>query len=123
MDSNSSRECDPARGAATAPTLVDLVTFFKALGNPTRAQIVEFLLGGERCVCEMTGPLDVSQPLVSHHLALLREAGLVTMRKEGTRTYYAIDEARFEGDLDAFLVAVRQLRHPRDCELDGQAAC
>jgi DNA-binding transcriptional ArsR family regulator len=99
------------------------VTFFKALGNPTRAQIVEFLLGGERCVCEMTGPLDVSQPLVSHHLALLREAGLVTMRKEGTRTYYAIDEARFEGDLDAFLVAVSQLRHPRDCELDGQAAC
>ncbi len=84
--------------------------FFKAFCNETRAQIVEFLLGGERCVCEMTGPLDVSQPLVSHHLALLRDAGLVKMRSEGTRTYYSIDCERFDADLQGFLDYVDRLR-------------
>jgi len=88
----------------------DFVPLFKALSNPTRAQIMEFLLSGERCVCEMTGPLDVSQPLVSHHLALLRDAGLVKMREEGARTYYSIDRERFDRDLDAFLAHVRRAR-------------
>ena len=75
-----------------------------------RAQIIEFLLGGERCVCEMTGPLDQSQPLVSHHLALLRDAGLLTMRSEGTRTYYSIDWARFDGDFKGSWAYVGRLR-------------
>jgi hypothetical protein len=66
--------------------ITDFVPFFKAFCNPVRAQILEFLLGGERCVCEMTGPLDQSQPLVSHHLALLREAGMVRVRNEGACT-------------------------------------
>lgn len=91
----------------TAETdIVEYVGFFKALGNPIRAQIIQFLLGGERCVCEMTGPLDASQPLVSHHLALLREAGLVRMRSEGTRTYYSIDWQRFHADIEGFLAAI-----------------
>ena len=64
-------------------SLVDVVPFFKVFCNSTRAQIIDFLLRGERCVCEMTGPLDQSQPLVSHHLALLRDAGIVRMRSEG----------------------------------------
>jgi ArsR family transcriptional regulator len=91
-------------------TIEDFVPFFKAFCNATRAQIVEFLLSGERCVCEMTGPLDVSQPLVSHHLALLRDAGLVKMREEGARTYYSIDRERFDGDLEAFLAYIRRVR-------------
>ena len=45
-----------AKDPAEAGSIVDFVPFFKALCNPTRAQIIEFLLGGERCVCEMTGP-------------------------------------------------------------------
>jgi DNA-binding transcriptional ArsR family regulator len=89
----------------------DFVPFFKAFCHPTRAQIIEFLLGGERCVCEMTGPLDQSQPLVSHHLALLREAGMVRMRNEGARTYYSIDYERFDGDLEGFLAYVERLRN------------
>ena len=92
-----------AKDPAEAGSIVDFVPFFKAFCNPTRAQIIEFLLGGERCVCEMTGPLDQSQPLVSHHLALLRDAGLLNMRNEGTRTYYSIDWERFDGDLQGFL--------------------
>jgi ArsR family transcriptional regulator, arsenate/arsenite/antimonite-responsive transcriptional repressor len=99
-----------AKDPVEAGSMVEFVPFFKALSNPTRAQIIEFLLGGERCVCEMTGPLDQSQPLVSHHLALLREAGLITMRNEGTRSYYSIAWERFDGDLQGFLEYVERLR-------------
>ena len=59
-----------AKDPEEAGSITEFVPLFKALCNPTRAQIIEFLLGGERCVCEMTGPLDLSQPLVSHHLGL-----------------------------------------------------
>jgi DNA-binding transcriptional ArsR family regulator len=113
---------------ATEPGVANYVGFFKALGNPIRAQIVEFLLSGERCVCEMTGPLDVSQPLVSHHLALLRDAGLVGMRSEGTRTYYSINWACFDASLSAFVAHVERLRGastaPRvdPCEASDQVA-
>jgi DNA-binding transcriptional ArsR family regulator len=101
----------------------DFVPFFKALCNSTRAQIIEFLLGGERCVCEMTGPLDVSQPLVSHHLALLREAGLVRARDEGARTYYSIDWERFDGDLAGFLAHVDRARNSPRPVADTASAC
>ncbi|MCX6371548.1 MAG: metalloregulator ArsR/SmtB family transcription factor [Actinobacteria bacterium] len=103
--------------------MVDFVPFFKAFCNPIRAQIIEFLLGGERCVCEMTGPLDQSQPLVSHHLALLRDAGLLRMRNEGTRTYYAIDWERFDGDLKGFLDYVQRLRDAPATPSNAAGAC
>ena len=99
-----------AKDPAQAGSITEFVPLFKAFCNPTRAQIIEFLLGGERCVCEMTGPLDVSQPLVSHHLALLREAGLLKMRGEGARTYYSIDWERFDNDLKGFVGHVQRLR-------------
>jgi DNA-binding transcriptional ArsR family regulator len=105
-----------------AGSIVDFVPFFKAFCNPTRALIIEFLLGGERCVCEMTGPLDQSQPLVSHHLALLRDAGLVVMRNEGARTYYSINWDRFDGDLKGFLNYVERLRSaPQDLDRTDSA--
>ncbi len=111
-----------AKDHAETGSIVDFVPLFKAFCNPTRAQIIEFLLGGERCVCEMTGPLDVSQPLVSHHLALLRDAGLVRMRDEGARTYYSIDWERFDGDLKGFLQYVKQLRNaPPDLDRTASA--
>ena len=116
-----------AEGRAAARDLASYVPFLKALANPTRAQIIEFLLGGERCVCEMTGPLDISQPLVSHHLALLREAGLIRMRSAGARTYYSIDRKRFDTALAGFVGAVEFLRNNSaaadvdPCEGDGQA--
>jgi len=71
----------------------------------------------------MTGPLDVSQPLVSHHLAFLRDAGLVRMRDEGARTYYSIDWERFDGDLKGFLEYVERLRNaPPDLD-KTESAC
>ena len=104
-------------------TIEDFAPFFKAFCNSTRAQIIEFLLGGERCVCEMTGPLDVSQPLVSHHLALLRDAGLVRLRSEGARTYYSIDWERFDRDLEGFLAYVERLRKTPRPALGAATAC
>ncbi len=112
-----------ARDHSEATGITDFVPFFKALCNSTRAQIIEFLLSGERCVCEMTGPLDVSQPLVSHHLALLRDAGLVTMRDEGSRTYYSIDWERFDGDLQGFLAHVDRLRRAGRAGDESRSAC
>lgn len=79
-------ESKAAGDAQTAASIVASVAFLRALVHPTRAQIVEFLLDGERCVREMTVPLNLSQPLVSRHLALLRGVGLVRMRCEGTLT-------------------------------------
>ena len=96
-----------------AASLVDMTPFFKAFCNPTRAQIIEFLLGGERCVCEMTGPTGMSQPLVSHHLAILRDTGFVRARGSGARTYYSIDWERFERQVERFGQTAREL-HQRD---------
>ena len=112
-----------AKDPSEAGSITDFLPFFKAFCNPTRAQIIEFLLGGERCVCEMTGPLDQSQPLVSHHLALLRASGLVHVRNEGTRTYYSIDWDRFDGDLQGFLDYVARLRAAPPLYSDADSAC
>lgn len=94
------------------PTINDFVPFFKAFCNGTRAGLIEQLLGGERCVCELTADGDASQPLVSHHLAVLRDTGFVRTRSEGTRTCYSIDWERFDVALDAFrdFVAERRAR-------------
>ena len=111
----------PAAGttpaAVTTPAakrLAEFVPQFKALGHPTRAAIVEQLLGGERCVCEITAQLGMSQPLVSHHLALLRDTGFVCARGEGARTYYSLDWQQFSEELLSFIATVEELhRHDR----------
>jgi DNA-binding transcriptional ArsR family regulator len=63
---------------------------FTALGDPTRRAIFEQLRGGPRSVGELAGSLPVSRPAVSQHLRVLREAGLVADRKEGTRRLYRV---------------------------------
>lgn len=83
-------------------TLQEFVPFFKAFCNGTRADIVDQLLQGERCVCEITAQLGLSQPLISHHLAVLRQTGFVTQRDEGARSYYAIDWQRFNELVEGF---------------------
>ena len=113
----------PREESHKAQTIEDFVPFFKAFCNSTRAQIIEFLLSGERCVCEMTGPLDQSQPLVSHHLALLRDAGLLQMRDEGAKTYYSINWERFDADLSGFIAYVERLRTTPQPQVDATSAC
>jgi ArsR family transcriptional regulator len=81
----------------TAITPPDQVAVgFRALGDPTRMRILDVLAGGERCVCELTGAMDLPQPLLSHHLKTLREAGFLHARKEGRWTYYRLDPERLE---------------------------
>ena len=65
---------------------------FRALGDETRLRLLEILTGGERCVSDLMDELGLGQSLVSHHLRALREAGLVTVRREGRRIHYAISE-------------------------------
>ncbi|WP_345695157.1 metalloregulator ArsR/SmtB family transcription factor [Kitasatospora terrestris] len=70
---------------------VDLAKMFKALGDPVRLRLLSLIAsydGGEACVCDLTGPFDVSQPTISHHLKVLREAGLVASERRGTWVYY-----------------------------------
>ncbi len=62
-----------------------------ALGDPTRRRIFELLQSGPRAVGELAGELPVSRPAVSQHLRVLKEAGLVTERREGTRRIYRLD--------------------------------
>src|SRR5215216_5651666 len=65
---------------------------FGALGDPNRRAIVELLATGDRSVSELAGELPISRPAVSRHLRLLKEAGLVADRAEGTRRLYRLDD-------------------------------
>ena len=73
-----------------------------ALGDPTRRQIFESLRSGPRSVGELANGLPVSRPAVSQHLRVLREAGLVSDRKEGTRRLYRVDPGGLAGLRDYF---------------------
>lgn len=77
---------DPAAAAALAST-------FKALADPVRLRLLSLIAaaGGEEvCVCELTPAFDLSQPTISHHLKVLREAGLLTSQRRGTWVYYRV---------------------------------
>ena len=65
---------------------------FEALGDPNRRTILELLGDGDRSVQELADALPISRPAVSRHLRLLKEAGLVTDRAEGTRRFYRLHD-------------------------------
>src|SRR5215203_1074017 len=65
---------------------------FRALGDETRLRIIEHLASGERSVSELMAQLDLGQSLMSHHLRILRESGLVTDRRDGRWIHYSIAE-------------------------------
>ena len=66
---------------------------FRALGDETRLRILEMLVDGELSVSELQGGVDIGQSLMSHHLRILREAGLVADRRDGRWVYYGIVES------------------------------
>ncbi|MGH8890773.1 MAG: ArsR/SmtB family transcription factor [Acidothermaceae bacterium] len=70
-----------------------LARAFKALGDPTRVRLLSMIAahdGGEACVCELTDPVGLSQPTVSHHLKQLVDAGLITREQRGKWAYYRV---------------------------------
>jgi ArsR family transcriptional regulator, arsenate/arsenite/antimonite-responsive transcriptional repressor len=77
--------------ALTEDAAVDLARGFKALGDPVRLRLLSLIAargGGEVCVCELTDAFTVSGPTISHHLRVLREAGLIDSERRGTWVYY-----------------------------------
>ena len=74
----------------TTPDLTTAARLFHALSDETRLAVLEMLQEGERCVCDLQDELDAAQSRLSFHLKVLREAGLVTDRKEGRWSYYTI---------------------------------
>jgi ArsR family transcriptional regulator len=76
-----------------------LARVFKALGDPVRLRLVSLIgahQGGEVCVCELTTAFDLTQPTISHHLKVLREAGLIDGERRGTWVYYWLVPAALE---------------------------
>jgi ArsR family transcriptional regulator, arsenate/arsenite/antimonite-responsive transcriptional repressor len=85
----------PPLAPADAATYVQL---FRALGDETRVQIVRLLAmqSDPLCVCTIEAAFDLSQPTISHHLKILRDADLVLTERQGVWIYYRLNHARFE---------------------------
>ena len=93
--------CGPATEPLDPDASETLAARFRALSDPTRVAIVNRLASTEECcVCDLTATFDLAQPTISHHLKVLRDAGLVESSRRGTWAYY-----RLVPD------AVRELRH------------
>jgi ArsR family transcriptional regulator, arsenate/arsenite/antimonite-responsive transcriptional repressor len=86
--------CAPlAREPLTAEQAVELARVFKAMGDPVRLRLLSLIAsheGGEACVCDLSEVFDLTGPTISHHLKVLREAGLITGERRGTWVYYRI---------------------------------
>jgi DNA-binding transcriptional ArsR family regulator len=80
----------------------DLALSFKALADPTRVSIVNRLAAGDCCVCDLTAVFELSQPTVSHHLRILREAGLIETERRGTSALYRLVPDAIDRLRDAF---------------------
>jgi ArsR family transcriptional regulator len=84
--------CAPVIGGGlSTPDAEALARVFKALADPVRLRLLSMISqaeGGEACVCELTVGFDVSGPTISHHLRMLREAGLIEGDRRGTWIYY-----------------------------------
>ena len=86
--------CCTPRGKLHARATRPYARFFKALADETRLEMLGLLAaaGTELCACDLEGHFELSQPTISHHLKILREAGLVTAERRGTWIYYALDQ-------------------------------
>lgn len=76
-----------------------LATLLKAIADPTRLQLISYInasSNSEACVCNLTEPLGLSQPTVSHHLKVLTEAGLIDRQKRGTWVWYSINQEHWQ---------------------------
>jgi ArsR family transcriptional regulator len=92
--------CSPLRREPIdADQAVTLAEAFRALADPVRLQLLNLIAtaeGGEACACDLVEPVGKSQPTVSHHLKVLREAGLVVGERRGTWIWYSVVPSRLE---------------------------
>lgn len=86
--------CSPVTGGVLDLQAAErLARIFKALGDPTRVRLLSLIAAhsaGEACVCDLTDPVGLSQPTVSHHLKQLVDAGLITREQRGRWSYYRV---------------------------------
>lgn len=86
--------CSSLAGDALSSEAADRIAHtFKALGDPTRVRLLSLIAGsqgGEACICDLTEPVGLSQPTVSHHMKVLVEAGLATREQRGRWAYYRV---------------------------------
>jgi ArsR family transcriptional regulator len=89
---NSGACCAPGGTPLSAEQAAELAPMFKALGDPVRLRLISMIAAAapEACVCDLTPAFDLSQPTISHHLKVLREAGLVDCERRGTWVWYWI---------------------------------
>lgn len=99
--------CSPVTGGVLKPAQAErLAQVFRALGDPTRVRLVSLIAAhdnAEACVCDLTDPVGLSQPTVSHHLKLLVDAGLLTREQRGRWSFYRV----VDGALDNLAQALR----------------
>jgi len=99
--------CAPlTREPVTPDGARELSTLLKALADPVRLRLISMIAaheGGEACVCDLTEPLGLSQPTVSHHLKTLADAGYLTRSRRGTWAFYAL----VPGALDSVAALLR----------------
>jgi DNA-binding transcriptional ArsR family regulator len=95
-----------------------MVTIFEVLADPTRRRILDLLRERPRLVGELVDQLKVSQPLMSKHLRVLREAGVVHVRQDAQRRWYELHPEPL-AEVDAWLTAYRHLWEARLDRLDG----
>ena len=108
--------CPLLREPLSASQAADLAHILKALADPARLRLVSMVAaqeGGEACVCDLTEPLGLTQPTISHHLKILVEAGIFTRDKRGVWAYYALVPSA----LDA-LSAMLSTGSPHQCVTD-----
>jgi len=101
--------CSPVTGGVLGAGDADRIAkTFKALGDPTRVRLLSLIAaspGGEACICDLTDPVGLSQPTVSHHMKVLVEAGLVTREQRGKWAYFAIVAGALENAAAALRTA------------------
>lgn len=85
---------------------MELAGVFKALSDPVRLRLLSTIasrLDGEACVCDLSEGIEVSQPTISHHLKVLREAGLITSERRASWVYYRVVPAALQRLSDVLL--------------------
>lgn len=97
--------CSPLTGGVVADEVAEgLARMFKALGDPARVKLLSLIAAapdGEACLCDLTHPVGLSQPTVSHHMKVLVEAGLVTREQRGRWAYFSVVSAVLRSLSDA----------------------
>ena len=101
--------CAPISDGLDTDQADDLARTLKVLADPARLRIVSILAasGGEVCVCDLTEPLDLSQPTVSHHVKQLRDAGFITSERRGKWVYHRLVPDRLDRVREALSPPVR----------------